>query len=73
MGSSRFQGKPLAKVGNETMISRIARICNKSNLTKHVYVATCDEDIKKEVEKNNYKVVMTSKTILEHQIDVMRL
>ena len=61
MGSSRFPGKPLAKIGKETMISRISRICSNNKYTKHVYVATCDEIIKKEVEKNTFKAILTSK------------
>ena len=61
MGSSRFPGKPLAKIGKETMITRIARICSMNIFTKDVYVATCDKKIKDEVEKNDFKAVITSK------------
>lgn len=61
MGSSRFPGKPLAKIGKDTMITRIAKICKKNKFTNHVYVATCDNEIKNELEKNDLKVIMTSK------------
>lgn len=60
MGSTRFPGKPLVKIGKETMISRIVRICENNKYTNHVYVATCDQEIKNDVEMNNHSAIMTS-------------
>ena len=61
MGSSRFPGKPLVRIGKMTMIERIAKICLKNRFTKNVYVATCDKEIAHEMKKKKINYVMTSK------------
>ncbi len=56
--SSRFPGKPLAKIGGVEMIVRVARQVEKS--VDSVIVATDDERISQCVESNGIKCVMTS-------------
>jgi 3-deoxy-manno-octulosonate cytidylyltransferase (CMP-KDO synthetase) len=55
--STRFPGKPLAMIGDKSMIERVYIQCIKSNLTD-VFVATDDERIYKHV-KTFGKVKMT--------------
>ena len=60
MGSSRFPGKPLARLLGRPMIEHVlkrAEMCRKLNA---VYVATCDEEIKRTVETLGSRVIMTS-------------
>lgn len=56
--STRFPGKPLAEIGDKTMIQRVYEQALK--VVKDVYVATDDQRIFKEVERFGGKVVMTS-------------
>ena len=56
--STRFPGKPLVEIEGKTMIRRVVEQVSKS--LDHVFVATDDERIKREVEKNGHKVIMTS-------------
>jgi 3-deoxy-manno-octulosonate cytidylyltransferase (CMP-KDO synthetase) len=56
--SSRFPGKPLALIGNKTMIQRVYEQASKS--IEHVYVATDDERIFNTVTQFGGKAVMTS-------------
>ena len=56
--SSRFPGKPLARIGGVEMIVRVARQAAKAAVT--VIVATDDERIMQCVEANGFKAVMTS-------------
>ena len=58
MGSSRFPGKPLAKIKLETMVGRIYRIC-KSSLIKNVVVATCDNEIVDHLKKIDAVIILT--------------
>lgn len=58
--SSRFPGKPLAKIGAMTMIERVYRQASKS--LDEVVVATDDDRIAKCVEAFGGNVVMTSTT-----------
>jgi 3-deoxy-manno-octulosonate cytidylyltransferase (CMP-KDO synthetase) len=60
--SSRFPGKPLARIGNKTMIQRVYEQAQKS--IGSVYVATDDERIQDAVLQFGGKVIMTS---AEHQ------
>jgi len=60
MGSSRFPGKPLSKIKNETMVQRVYRIAKKSKV-QDVYVACCDQEIVNHLKKNNIKYIITSK------------
>lgn len=57
-GSSRFPGKPLAKIGGEEMIVRVCRQAAQTGAD--VAVATDDERIWECVEKAGFKAVMTS-------------
>jgi 3-deoxy-manno-octulosonate cytidylyltransferase (CMP-KDO synthetase) len=56
--SSRFPGKPLAMIGNKSMIQRVFEQASKS--LKLVYVATDDERIYSSVLSFGGKAVMTS-------------
>lgn len=56
--STRFPGKPLVKIGDKTMIQRVYEQALK--VLEHVYVATDDDRIYKEVCRFGGKAVMTS-------------
>ena len=56
--SSRFPGKPLAKIGGEEMIVRVCRQVEKAGV--EAAVATDDERILECVEKAGFRAVMTS-------------
>lgn len=58
--SSRFPGKPLAKLGGKEMILHVAERCRKTGF--RVVVATDDERIFRCVTENGYEAVMTSET-----------
>ena len=60
MGSSRFPGKPMAKINNKPMIGHVFERVNKCNLLEKTVVATCDEEISEYVKSINGEVVMTS-------------
>ena len=62
MGSSRFPGKPLAKILGKTMIETVASNALESKLASMVCVATCDEEIAKAVEGLAVEVIMTSES-----------
>ena len=56
--SERFPGKPLAKIGNKTMIQRVYE--QASRILDTVIVATDDHRIEKEVKYFEGEVIMTS-------------
>lgn len=56
--STRFPGKPLAFLGEKTIIQRVYEQVSK--VIDHVYVATDDERIYEEVQRFHGNVVMTS-------------
>ena len=59
MGSSRFPGKPMAKILDIPMIGHVYyRVCLNKNIDD-VYVATCDEEIYDYIKSINGNVVMT--------------
>ena len=58
--SSRFEGKPLAKILGKSMIQRVCELCNDAFDREDIYVATDDIRIKTAVEEAGFKVVMTS-------------
>lgn len=60
MGSTRFPGKPLAKINGRPMIEHVYRRLLRSNMIDELYVATCDDEIATEVMKYEGKVIMTS-------------
>ena len=70
MGSTRFPGKPLAKILELSMIEHVRRRVALSPLFSRVVVATCDEEIRDEVERYGGEVIMTSP---EHQGCVDRI
>jgi len=62
MNSSRFPGKPMAKIHGIPMIGHCylrVRMCKDLLDT---YVATCDEEIYKYIESIGGKAIMTSKS-----------
>ena len=61
MGSSRFPGKPLAKINGIPMIQHVYRNVKKSKIISEVVVATCDKIIFDFVRSINGIVIMTSK------------
>jgi 3-deoxy-manno-octulosonate cytidylyltransferase (CMP-KDO synthetase) len=58
--STRFPGKPLANIGDKTMVHRVYEQAMKSETLNEVIVATDDDRIFKEVESFGGKVMMTS-------------
>jgi len=60
MGSSRFPGKPLAKICGHTMIEHVLRRVSLSKSLHSVVVATCDREIAEEVQRCGGNAVMTS-------------
>ena len=60
MASTRFPGKPLCKICGITMIEHVYKRSRMSRCLEEVYVATCDTEIVKEVERFGGKAVMTS-------------
>jgi 3-deoxy-manno-octulosonate cytidylyltransferase (CMP-KDO synthetase) len=60
MGSSRFPGKPLAKIMGIPMIGHIYFRCKMAAALNDVYLATCDEEIKRYAESIGAEAIMTS-------------
>jgi len=74
MGSTRFPGKPLAKINGISMVEQVYKNSCLSNKLNEVYIATCDEEIKKEVQKFGGNVIMTSnshKTAIDRTTEAM--
>lgn len=61
MGSSRFPGKPLAKINGIPMIEHVYRNVKKNTILSNVIVATCDKKIFDFIKSIKGEVVMTSK------------
>ncbi len=66
--STRFRGKPLAKIKGKTMIRRVYEQCKKA--LEEVYVATDNSRIEEEVKSFKGRVIMTGK---HHQSGTDRL
>lgn len=62
MGSSRFPGKPMAKIFNKPMIGHVYERVACSALLAHTAVATCDQEIFEYIESIGGKAVMTAVT-----------
>lgn len=62
MGSSRFPGKPMAKILSKPMIGHVYERVAKSPLLDLTAVATCDEEIFDYVESIGGNAVMTEKS-----------
>lgn len=60
MGSSRFPGKPLAKILGKPMIQHVWERTRRSPGVDEVYIATCDHEIRETAERFGARVVMTS-------------
>lgn len=60
MGSSRFPGKPMAKILGKPMVGHVYDRVSKSNMLKLTAVATCDKEIFDYIESIGGKAVMTS-------------
>ncbi len=60
MGSSRFPGKPMAKINGTPMIQIIHQEIMKSKVVTSTYVATCDQVIFDHVNTTGGKAIMTS-------------
>ena len=62
MGSSRFPGKPIAKILGRPMIEHIYKRVAMSKSLDATYIATCDEEIRQVAEGFGAQVIMTSDT-----------
>ncbi len=60
MASSRFPGKPLAKIRGIPMIGHVYYRSKMSDILSEVYIATCDEEIMKYADSIGAPAVMTS-------------
>ena len=63
-GSSRYRGKPLAKILGREMVLRVADICKKIVGIKNLYIATDSKLIENVVSKEGYRTIITSKKCL---------
>lgn len=62
--SSRFPGKPLAKINGKEMILHVAEKASQAVGNENVYIATENEEISKVAQYAGYKVVLTSDSCL---------
>jgi len=62
MASSRFPGKPIVKICGKTMIEHVWRRVKMNPRVHDVYIATCDEEIRKAAEGFGAGVIMTATT-----------
>ncbi len=60
MGSSRFPGKPMAKIFNKPMIGHVYQRVSQCKLLTKTVVATCDQEILEYIESIGGSAVMTS-------------
>ncbi|MCK4304487.1 MAG: 3-deoxy-manno-octulosonate cytidylyltransferase [Candidatus Eisenbacteria sp.] len=62
MGSSRFPGKPMAKIHGIPMIGHVYLRTRMCNLLAGTYVATCDQEIFEYIENIGGHAIMTADT-----------
>lgn len=62
MASTRFPGKPMAKIKGIPMIGHVYYRCKMCPILTDVYVATCDKEIYDYIESIGGKAVMTADT-----------
>lgn len=62
MAATRFPNKPLSNILGLPMIEHVRRRVEQCSILSEVYVATCDQEIKKVVEQFGGKVIMTKDT-----------
>ncbi|MCC6403224.1 MAG: 3-deoxy-manno-octulosonate cytidylyltransferase, partial [Fimbriimonadaceae bacterium] len=60
MESSRFPGKPLCRICGHTMIEHVLKRVQLAQSLDEVVVATCNEEIVREVERVGGRAIMTS-------------
>ena len=60
MASSRFPGKPLAKIHGIPMVGHVYFRSKMAKILDDVYLATCDKEIKEYTESIGGKAIMTS-------------
>ena len=60
MGSSRFPGKPMAKILGKPMIGHVYENVAKCDLLRKTVVATCDQEIVDYIESIGGQAIMTS-------------
>jgi 3-deoxy-manno-octulosonate cytidylyltransferase (CMP-KDO synthetase) len=63
MGSSRFPGKPLAKIMGMSMVEHVYKRCQLAESINDLFVAACDDEIRDVVRGFGGKVFMTDKEI----------
>ncbi len=61
MKSSRLPGKAMKKISNIPIIGHVYFRSKLAKILREVYVATCDNEIRKYIESIDGKVIMTSK------------
>ena len=64
MASSRFPGKPLAKILGVPMLGHVYFRSKMSKALKEVYIATCDQEIVDYANSIGAKSIMTKDTIV---------
>lgn len=62
MASSRFPGKPLAAIHGMPMVGHVYSRCKLSRALDEVYIATCDEEIRRYAESIGATCIMTADT-----------
>jgi 3-deoxy-manno-octulosonate cytidylyltransferase (CMP-KDO synthetase) len=62
MGSTRFPGKPLARILGRAMVDHVYSRCSLCKSLSAVYIATPDKAIRDHCRKNGMNVVMTKDT-----------
>jgi 3-deoxy-manno-octulosonate cytidylyltransferase (CMP-KDO synthetase) len=62
MNSSRFPGKPLAKILGKSMLHHVYHRSKLSKMLNEVYIATCDKAIEDDCRMAGMKVIMTKDT-----------
>ncbi len=62
MGSSRFPGKPMAKILDMPMVGHVYNRVKMSKSLTEVFVATCDQEIFDYIESIGGKAIMTADT-----------
>ena len=60
LGSTRFPGKPLAKIFEMSMLGHVITNAKASKLAQAVYVATCDATIAEEAKRYGVEAIDTS-------------
>lgn len=60
MASTRYPGKPLAEICGKTMIEHVWQRVKLNKKINAVYIATCDDEIKRVAENFGAEVIMTS-------------